>query len=91
MSDNQQGKDYKNKLWHKSIESMDKDLALMVILAGLSKDPDRLSKMFSVACQIMSERGMTDSKLTDLERKAMETATFTFAALIKNKPNEPVS
>jgi len=91
MSDNQQGKDYKNKLWHKSIESMDNDLALMVVLAGFSKDPERLSKIFSVACQLMTERELKGSKLSDYEKKAMETATFTFAALIKNKPNEPVS
>lgn len=75
---------FEYKLLHQSIEKMDDDLALLVVLSGLSNDPKKIIKQFSVASQIMITRLNNKETLTEYEKKLLETTSYTFSGIYKN-------
>ena len=75
---------YQNKLMHESIETMDDDLALIVVLSGISNNPKKIIRSFSLASQLMTEREMKKESMTPYDKKLLETTTYTFASLFRN-------
>lgn len=75
---------FEYKILHQSIKRMDDDLALQVVLSGLSNDPKRIIQQFSVASQLMVIRLTKEETLTDYEKKVLETTSYTFSGIYKN-------
>lgn len=78
-------KAFEQKLMKETLEKMDEDLAIQVVLSAISLDYKKVLKQFSMACELMSKRSYENkTDLSDYDRKYLETATYTYSGIQKN-------